>query len=238
MRTITIVAQTTRRTERTSKYIAELAKYKPLSNEELSILCAAIQQGNKKALDKLIKHNLRFVVSVAKKYTTKGMTIDDLIQFGNIGLIKAAQTFDFTLGNKFTTYAVDDIRKAIIDGIMDTKSVVRVPRYAHYNGVSVSQFSGDALVGNSDDANATFFDLQSTNEFNADKGTDKADVLITLQQAFGKLTPAERKVIIYSFGIGLEREYSLIEISNQMQLTKERVRQIQKEALSKLKDIL
>lgn len=237
MRTITIVAQTTRRTERTSKYIAELAKYKPLTDEELSTLCAAIQQGNKKALDKLIKHNLRFVVSVAKKYSTKGMTIDDLIQFGNIGLIKAAQNFDFTLGNKFTTYAVEDIRKAIIDGIMDTKSVVRVPRYAHYDGVSVSQFSGDALVGNSDDANASFFDLQ-TSEFNADKGTDKADVLITLQQAFVRLTPAERKVIIYSFGIGIEREYSLFEISQQMQLTKERIRQIQKEALSKLKGIL
>ena len=108
-------------------YFQEIAREKPLAPEEEAELAQRIKAGDKKALEKLTKANLRFVVSVAKQYQNQGVGLPDLINEGNIGLIKAAEKFDETKGFKFISYAVWWIRQCIEQAIADQGRIVRVP---------------------------------------------------------------------------------------------------------------
>ena len=108
-------------------YLYEISKIEMISPEEEVSLAQKIKQGNTQALEKLITANLRFVVSVAKMYQHKGLSLCDLINEGNIGLIKAAHKFDLTFGFKFISYAVWWIRQAILQAIAEKSRLIRIP---------------------------------------------------------------------------------------------------------------
>jgi RNA polymerase primary sigma factor len=109
------------------KYLEEIGGFSPLPPEEEIDLTRRIRQGNSDALDKLVKANLRFVISVAKEYQGQGLPLQDLISEGNLGLIKAAQRFDETRGFKFISYAVWWIRQSILQALAEQSRVVRLP---------------------------------------------------------------------------------------------------------------
>jgi len=109
------------------KYLNEISKLNPLSAEEEVELAVRIKQGDEAALNKLTTANLRFVVSVAKQYQNQGLTLSDLINEGNMGLIKAAKKFDETRGFKFISYAVWWIRQAIMSSLVENARMIRLP---------------------------------------------------------------------------------------------------------------
>jgi RNA polymerase primary sigma factor len=109
------------------KYLNEIAKLPLIKEEEEVELARRIRKGDQVALDKLTKSNLRFVVSVAKQYQNQGLSLNDLINEGNIGLIKAATKFDETKGFKFISYAVWWIRQSILQALVEQTRLVRLP---------------------------------------------------------------------------------------------------------------
>lgn len=118
---------TNRESQSLEKYLQEIGKVELISPEEEVRLAAKIRQGCQKSLDRLTKANLRFVVSVAKQYQNQGLSLPDLINEGNLGLIKAAQRFDETRGFKFISYAVWWIRQSILQALAEQSRVVRLP---------------------------------------------------------------------------------------------------------------
>lgn len=118
---------TNRESQSLEKYLQEIGRVELISPEEEVKLAVMIRQGNQAALDKLTKANLRFVVSVAKQYQNQGLTLPDLINEGNVGLIKAAQRFDETRGFKFISYAVWWIRQSILQALAEQSRIVRLP---------------------------------------------------------------------------------------------------------------
>lgn len=118
---------TNRESQSLEKYLQEIGKVELISPEEEVRLARRIKQGDQSALDKLTKANLRFVVSVAKQYQNQGLSLPDLINEGNLGLIKAAQRFDETRGFKFISYAVWWIRQSILQALAEQSRIVRLP---------------------------------------------------------------------------------------------------------------
>ena len=118
---------TNRESESREKYLQEIGREELLSTEEEVELAQRIRKGDRQALERLTKANLRFVVSVAKQYQNQGMSLPDLINEGNLGLIKAAEKFDETRGFKFISYAVWWIRQSILQAIAEQSRIVRLP---------------------------------------------------------------------------------------------------------------
>ena len=118
---------TNRESESLEKYLQEIGKEELISTEEEVELAQRIRKGDHKALERLTKANLRFVVSVAKQYQNQGLSLPDLINEGNMGLIKAAEKFDETRGFKFISYAVWWIRQSILQAIAEQSRIVRLP---------------------------------------------------------------------------------------------------------------
>lgn len=154
MRQLKISKQLTNR-EITSldKYLQEIGRLPMITPEEEVSLARRIKQGDQRALDKLTNANLRFVVSVAKQYQNQGMSLPDLINEGNLGLIKAAQRFDETRGFKFISYAVWWIRQSILQALAEQSRIVRLPLNK---------------IGTMNKINKTFTSLEQANERRAD----------------------------------------------------------------------
>jgi len=128
MRQLKIIKQVTNReTASLDKYLQEIGKVELITADEEVTLAQRIKQGDQTALEKLTKANLRFVVSVSKQYQNQGLSLPDLINEGNLGLIKAAQRFDETRGFKFISYAVWWIRQSILQALAEQSRIVRLP---------------------------------------------------------------------------------------------------------------
>jgi len=150
MRQLKITKQVTNReTISLDKYLQDISKENMIDAEEEARLAQLIRVGDEDALEKLTKANLRFVVSVAKQYQNKGLTLSDLINEGNIGLIKAAARFDETRGFKFISYAVWWIRQSIMQAIAEHARIIRLPLNK---------------IGNITKVNRTFSELEQFHE--------------------------------------------------------------------------
>lgn len=209
--------------EELDKYFEDVKKYKKrLTREEEINLAYKIKDGDNEALDKLIRHNLRFVVSVAKKYRSKtDVSFADLISEGNIGLIKAARKFDPTRNIKFSSYAVWWIKASINECIEEYKGNVE------YN------FVDDYQIVNLVEKDTLYNDVNEDFEKKMNNLQSRQSAIDDLIKC---LEEREKKIIILFYGLGdTPREMNLEEISNEMHLTKERVRQIKDSALVKLK---
>jgi RNA polymerase primary sigma factor len=255
------------------RYLADIGKEGLISAEEEVELARRIKQGDQEALAKLTKTNLRFVVSVAKQYQNQGLGLQDLINEGNLGLIKAAQRFDETRGFKFISFAVWWIRQAIHQAIADQSRIVRLPQnqvgtinklkkeiakleqkleraptieeianvmdLPEYKVVELLRMnthsqSMDAAI--SPDEDTKFIDtfISTTNE-----STDQVLIQESMNQDVEKilmvLPEQEREILKMCFGIGEPHEYTLEEIGNMFDLSRERVRQIKERALKRLR---
>lgn len=128
MKALRLTTQITQRdSECVEKYLSEIGKSDMLSSEQEADLARKIREGDLDALETLVNSNLRFVVSVAKQYQNQGLPLSDLINEGNLGLIRAAKKFDETKGFKFISYAVWWIRQAIMQAIIEQSRIIRVP---------------------------------------------------------------------------------------------------------------
>jgi len=170
---------TNRESQSLEKYLQEIGKVDLLTPEEEVDLAKRIKEGDKESLEKLTKANLRFVVSVAKQYQNQGLSLSDLINEGNLGLIKAAQRFDETRGFKFISYAVWWIRQSILQALAEQSRIVRLPLNK---------------VGSLNKINRAFASLEQ--EFEREPTTDEiADLLdISVEEIETTLSVASRHV--------------------------------------------
>ncbi|HEU5365861.1 MAG TPA: RNA polymerase sigma factor RpoD/SigA [Hanamia sp.] len=265
---------TNRESESLEKYLQEIGRVEMISPEEEVRLATLIKQGDQKALDKLTKANLRFVVSVAKQYQNQGLTLPDLINEGNLGLIKAAQRFDETRGFKFISYGVWWIRQSIMQALAEQSRIVRLPlnkvgltnrisrtfsqleqeferaptveEIAEVLNIDIEEVSATLRMASrhvsmdsplSDGEESTLIDvLVNGNAESADQQIIFNDSLKQeIQRSLTLLTPRQKEVICYFYGIGVDEPVSLEDLGLKYGLTRERVRQIKDKALEKLK---
>ena len=265
---------TNRESESLEKYLQEIGRVELITPEEEVQLARLIRQGDQKALDRLTKANLRFVVSVAKQYQSQGLTLPDLINEGNLGLIKAAQRFDETRGFKFISYGVWWIRQSIMQALAEQARIVRLPlnkvgltnrisrAYSHleqeyeraptveelatYLEVDIEEVAATMNMASrhvsvdspiDDSEESTLIDvLVNGNAESADQQITFNDSLqLEIQRSLSLLTPRQREVICYFYGIGVDQPVSLEDLGIKYGLTRERVRQIKDKALGKLK---
>lgn len=265
---------TNRESESLEKYLQEIGRVELITPEEEVRLARLIKEGDQKALDKLTKANLRFVVSVAKQYQNQGLTLPDLINEGNLGLIKAAKRFDETRGFKFISYAVWWIRQSIMQALAEQSRIVRLPltkvgltnrisraysqleqeferaptteELANVLNVEIEEIAStinmaarhlsvDSPLNEGEES--TLIDvLENANAERADKEIIFKDSLKQeVQRSLTLLTPRQKEVICYFYGIGVDEPVSLEDLGERYNLTRERVRQIKDKALEKLK---
>jgi RNA polymerase primary sigma factor len=275
MRQLKIIKQVTNRdTPSLDKYLHEIGKEELITAEEEVELARQIKRGDHSALDRLIKANLRFVVSVSKQYQNQGLGLQDLINEGNLGLIKAAQRFDETRGFKFISYAVWWIRQSILQALAEQARIVRLPLNK---------------IGSINKINRTFADLEQKFErepsvqeiaqalamapeevkeslkssgrhvsmdapLNQEEEGTLYDVMLSkdspspdlallndslrkeIERALSTLTYREANVIRFYFGLSGKHALTLEEIGEELNLTRERVRQIKEKAIKRLKN--
>lgn len=255
------------------KYLADISKLQLITAEEEAILAQKIREGDEQALEKLTTANLRFVVSVAKQYQNQGLSLPDLINEGNVGLIKAAKRFDETRGFKFISYAVWWIRQSIMQAVSEQSRIIRLPlnKIGALNKIKKAQ----SVLEQKFERAASMFELsevlemseeeisvtlrasswhQSTDallpgneeltlmEVTSNPNDPKPDdflMVASLQTEIGRalntLSEKEKDVIVLFFGIGCTNPFTLEEIAEKYDLTKERVRQIKEKAIRRLR---
>ena len=278
MRQLKIIKSITNRTsEALDKYLVEIGREPMITVDEEIELAQEIHKGGRKgerAKEKLIKANLRFVVSVAKQYQHQGLSLTDLIDEGNIGLVKAAEKFDETRGFKFISYAVWWIRQSILQAIAEQSRIVRLPlnqvsaiskinqvtnefvqqhnrkpsnhELAELTGIDESRIRQSQNADNhhmsidapfsDDDDNSMSDMLSSGDDTRTDRGVDFESLSDDLKAVLKKsLKDREIAIVTQCFGIGCH-EKGLEEIGTEMQLTRERVRQIREKAIEKIRE--
>ena len=254
-------------------YFKDVSKQPRISTEEEVALAQRIKQGDQSASDKLIKANLRFVISVAKQYQNKGLSLVDLVQEGNIGLIEAAKRYDESRGFKFISYAVWWIRQSIIRAISEQCRTVRVPMnqivYMNKINKTIEKFeqenerrpsieeleaetgiSTDKITLNMSSISKTlsldtpFKDEEAgcllditpnENSPNTDGSIMKESISKEVESVLSNLSYREEDIIRMIFGLGMS-SMTLGEIAARFGVGAERVRQIQNEALDKIKE--
>ena len=230
MRQLKIQKSITNRTsEALDKYLVEIGRAPLISIDEEIELAQTIRHGGRaadKAKEKLVSANLRFVVSVAKQYQHQGLSLTDLIDEGNIGLIKAAEKFDETRGFKFISYAVWWIRQSILQAIAEQSRIVRLP--LNQTGALSKINQTINTFEQEHGRRPSNIELEELTGVESDKIEQaiKADAHhMSIDAPFGE----------ECFGIGCQ-EKGLEEIGTEMGLTRERVRQIREKSIAKLRD--
>ena len=274
MRQLKISKQiTNRESQSLDKYLQEIGKVDLLTPDEEVILAQKIREGDQRSLERLTKANLRFVVSVAKQYQNQGLSLGDLINEGNLGLIKAAQRFDDTRGFKFISYAVWWIRQSILQALAEQSRIVRLPlnRVGSLNKISktyseleqkferepspeelaeVLEITANEVVdtmkisGRHVSVDAPFVQgeenslldvLENDLEEKPDQELMNDSLRREVLRALDTLTPREKEVIMFYFGLNGTQAMTLEEIGEQFNLTRERVRQIKEKAIRRLR---
>lgn len=275
MKQLRIVQQVTNRESPSlDKYLNEISKFKLLTPDEEVSLARKIRKGDRKALETMVNANLRFVVSVAKQHQCPGMQLADLINEGNLGLIKAAERFDETKGFKFISYAVWWIRQSILQSTSELSRIVRLPSniILSFNQVNKAftqleqsyerepaiheiaevidlhpsvvdgslnstQFhlSLDAPLKGDESGDSSLYDLLTENDAPAtDMPLNDMSLKHEVDRTLATLDDREAEIIRYYFGLNGLEAHSLEEIGQEMNLTRERVRQIKVKALTRL----
>lgn len=267
------VAITSRGSEALERYLQDISKEEMVSTDEEVELAKRIRQGDKNALERLVKANLRFVVSVAKQYQGQGLELTDLINEGNVGLINAAMKFDETRGFKFISYAVWWVRQSILQALADKSRLVRLPLNQIGYVSKVNHFYHDFMQKNNrapsldevadalgmekskvnaalltsgkhismnapliDDEDSCLLDLLTNDDKgNADSSLISDSLKEEVHHALDLLPERESQVIRMYFGINTP-EFSLEEIGEKLNLSRERVRQIKEKALTLLRN--
>lgn len=232
--------------ENLPKYFKTIQKLNPLTVEEEKVLAQKIQEGDRAALDKLVKHNLKIVVTIANRHIGQGVPIDDLIQEGNIGLFEAAQRFDPKSDARFITYASLWVRKRINEAVVAQGRIVRLPHNQEYDiykakmaGEEVQNLSTveiDAPIGEDGDTTIGDILLNVKSEFEFEIEMD--DVKYRAKRVLSVLKERDRQVIKAYFGIDGDYEMSPDVIAERFDLTNVRVCQIVKSALTKMKEVI
>ena len=255
---------TNRESASLDKYLQEIGKEDLITVEEEVELAQRIRKGDQRALEKLTRANLRFVVSVAKQYQNQGLSLPDLINEGNLGLIKAAEKFDETRGFKFISYAVWWIRQSILQALAEQSRIVRLPlnQVGSLNKINkaFSRFEQEHERRPSPEELAETLDLPaekvadtlrvSGRHISVDapfvEGEDNSllDVLVNddspvadktlINESLSTEVERERDIIRLFFGINCQ-EMTLEEIGEKFGLTRERVRQIKEKAIRRLR---
>ncbi|MEY4315476.1 MAG: hypothetical protein RI977_853 [Bacteroidota bacterium] len=239
MRQLKISKQFTNRENKSlDKYLNEISKVPMIDAQEEVELARRIREGDQAALEKLVNANLRFVVSVSKQYQNQGLTLGDLINEGNMGLIKAAKRFDETRGFKFISYAVWWIRQSILQALADQSRIVRLPLNKVGSLGRITQAS--ARLEQELEREPTPQEIAESLEIslseveNALRSSGR-HLSIDAPLAEGEDNTKERDVLKYYFGLDGNAAHTLEDISEKVGLTRERVRQIKEKALRRLR---
>jgi len=274
MRQLKISESITNRSNRSlSLYLAEVSRFELISADEEVILAERIREGDQVALERLTKANLRFVISVAKQYQHQGLVLEDLINEGNLGLVKAAKRFDEKKGFKFISYAVWWIRQSIMSAISIQSRVVRLPgnqindliklRKAQSSleqqlerEPSIEELALDlntstakviASIKNAErsismDAPSLFREEERLLDTlaNTDPSTDQQMIQdslhVQIYQVLENLSARERQILTMFYGLFSHEAQTLEEIADNLNLTRERIRQIKTKALLRIKN--
>ena len=203
-------------------YFKEICKFKPLKKSEEAELTNRIKMGDESAKKRLVESNLKFVVSIAKRYCNGDVPFEDIISEGNMGLIRAAEKYDASAGNKFITYAVWWI-KAYIQDFIERHNKTRDIR--------------DDVMTLSDDLCEDDYERELT-DINEEFGNTINDISYrenAIAELVASLETRERKILELYFGLDGAKEHTLNEIGSELNLSGERVRQIMGKAIVKLR---
>jgi len=256
-----------------SWYLDQINRIPLLTREQEDTLARACRDGDMHAKDELIKSNLRFVVSIAKKYQTSGISLLDLINEGNLGLIKAAEKFDPDRGYHFISYAVWWIRQSIMLAISQKASLIRLPlnrtadlqkiervhkklenkfgrepsaneiaeeldmdneEINHLRNITQDFVSLDSTLGDSEDT--TILDMIVDPKADSpDEQVFEESLINSLNEVLDTLTDSEKEILCMRYGLNGYEPMSLQQIGDKFNLSKERIRQIEKKAIRRLR---
>lgn len=219
-----------------NRYLDEIGKEALLSDAEERELSSKILNGDQRALSKLVEANLRFVVSIARQYKGKGVAMEDLVSEGNFGLMKAASKFDASKGVRFVNFAVVYVRQQMERAIDQQAGLYKVPKNVKDEVTARQQsmpLSVDAPLGHRTNMSLLAV-LVNQDAPLADEHVYSEAIEEAVEYALGVLDVRESKVVNAWFGIDQEHE-TMAEIAEDMDLKRERVRQIRDKAVRKLR---